>query len=111
MDFFALTPDTKLKLNEFGLLEPTESVSLGSIARYKKIMLCCPGVAFDHQGNRLGQGGGYYDKFIQSASNHHFFPIGIGFSSQISATSLPVLSHDMTVSVLVTPAGIINFEG
>lgn len=54
-----------LKPGAFGLLEPitgcmvsTESIDL----------VVVPGVAFDQKGNRIGYGGGYYDRFLQQST-------------------------------------------
>ena len=41
-------------------------------------------LAFDENGNRLGYGGGYYDKYIDAhdTENMHLLKIGVGYSFQ-----------------------------
>lgn len=60
-----------------------------------------PGVAFDRLGNRLGRGGGFYDRFLASAPELN--TIGICFDFQV-VEELPVEGHDRTVRHLSTEA-------
>ena len=58
MSFYEWNEDCALKINNFGIPEPFKS---------KKItpsVLIIPIVAFDANLNRLGYGGGFYDRFI-----------------------------------------------
>ncbi len=59
-----------------------------------------PGVAFDENGNRLGRGMGYYDKFLR-ALRKDVPRIGLAFKFQV-VKSLPTLSHDQPVTKLLT---------
>jgi len=59
-----------------------------------------PGVAFTKQGDRLGQGGGHYDRFF--AANPNLWRIGIAYDEQIAAT-LSVETHDVRMHTLITP--------
>lgn len=59
-----------------------------------------PGLAFDLKGNRLGQGGGWYDRALEGLPSQ--VPcIGIGFDFQVVA-ALPHEPHDQRISILVT---------
>jgi 5-formyltetrahydrofolate cyclo-ligase len=61
-----------------------------------------PGVGFDAQGNRLGYGGGHFDRLLGQVRRG--IPIiGIAFDEQI-VTRLPVADHDRPVDVVVTPS-------
>lgn len=65
-----------------------------------------PGVAFDRTGNRLGQGGGDFDRFLAS---HRGVKVGIAFDVQI-ADDLPTEPHDVAMDYLVTESRAVRFE-
>ena len=58
-----------------------------------------PGLAFTRTGERLGQGGGYYDRYL----NQHpaTYKIGLCFNEQITDT-LPLAEHDVHMDEVVT---------
>ncbi|MBK8567432.1 MAG: 5-formyltetrahydrofolate cyclo-ligase [Saprospiraceae bacterium] len=51
-----------------------------------------PGLAFDHQGNRIGYGAGYYDAFLGSQATG--YRLGIGYPFQL-LEALPCEPHDV----------------
>lgn len=57
-----------------------------------------PALAFDREGFRVGQGGGYYDRFLRDAK---YFTVGIT-RSKFFVERLPREAHDMPVSCVVT---------
>ncbi|MFH2145051.1 MAG: 5-formyltetrahydrofolate cyclo-ligase [Candidatus Omnitrophota bacterium] len=58
-----------------------------------------PGVAFDKKGNRLGRGGGYFDRFLTKLKKKKIPVFGLAFKFQI-LKKLPVLPHDIPVTHL-----------
>lgn len=62
-----------------------------------------PGLAFTAAGDRLGQGGGWYDRFL-SRVEPRCTTIGVGFAEQL-AVELPVEPHDIRLDLVVTDAG------
>lgn len=62
-----------------------------------------PGVAFTPDGDRLGQGGGWYDRFLPDV-NEHCVTIGVGFEPQL-VDRLPTEPHDVRLDLVVTDAG------
>lgn len=69
-------------------------------------LVITPGIAFDRQKNRLGRGGGYYDRFLKRLSLHTK-SVGVAFDFQL-VESLPYnLSQDMKVDFLVTEREVI----
>ena len=74
---------------------------------YPEILLI-PLVAFDNQLNRLGYGGGYYDRYISKYQNtHKLIKIGIGFSYQ-KIINLPINKYDKKLDYLFTENGIVR---
>ena len=72
---------------------PIESVSL----------VIVPGMAFDFRGNRLGRGGGYYDRFLFRLSGQTV-SCGVGFRSQ-AIDAVVHEDHDVRLGALVTRDG------
>jgi 5-formyltetrahydrofolate cyclo-ligase len=65
-----------------------------------------PGLAFTAAGDRLGQGGGWYDRFL-SQVRADCTTIGVCFAEQIVET-LPVEAHDVIVDHVVTDRGVVR---
>ncbi|HHW12372.1 MAG TPA: 5-formyltetrahydrofolate cyclo-ligase [Firmicutes bacterium] len=94
----ALTPGV------YGILEPQS----GELCSPEEIELFfIPGLAFDRQGNRLGRGGGYYDRYL-STVRPDAAKIGLAFQLQI-AEALPVAPHDIKVDAVLTEQEIICY--
>lgn len=66
-------------------------------------VILVPGLAFDLSGNRLGYGGGYYDKFLSQFPNTS--KIGVFFSCQ-QHPSLPTEPHDIQLDLIITEKGL-----
>lgn len=62
-------------------------------------LILVPALAFDSEGYRLGQGGGYYDRLL--ALNPHIPTVGIAFKQQLSPTPLPREPWDRKVDRLL----------
>jgi len=82
----------------FGILEPKKRRRSVALRRINLVIV--PGVAFDARGNRLGRGGGYYDRFLKRLSGR--IPlIGLAFKLQ-KVTTLPTSSRDIPVTTLIS---------
>jgi 5-formyltetrahydrofolate cyclo-ligase len=64
-----------------------------------------PGLAFTPTGQRLGQGGGWYDRFLPRLRDDAV-TIGVAFGPQIVA-ALPLDDHDVPVDMVVTDNGLL----
>ena len=63
-------------------------------------LLIVPGVAFTRDGNRMGYGGGYYDRFIPLCTNAQI--VALAFQEQLIDT-IPTEEHDLPIPELITP--------
>jgi 5-formyltetrahydrofolate cyclo-ligase len=70
-------------------------------------LVIVPGMGFTNEGHRIGRGMGFYDRFLAQAD---FLGIscGLAFEEQI-LPKLPVLDHDMSLSMLCTDRGLRRF--
>lgn len=79
--FLRYLPDTPMLKNKFGIWEPKLNVQ--NVLPLKELdILFTPLVAFDKQGNRLGMGGGFYDRTLQNWRNSSFIPVGLAHQCQ-----------------------------
>lgn len=67
MRFIYITGFDALENSEMGIPEP---VADGPVADDPTALVIMPGLAFDAQGNRIGYGGGFYDKFLAAEPKH-----------------------------------------
>lgn len=90
----------------YGILEPDPAGPLVDPARIDLVVV--PGVAFDRQGNRLGYGGGFYDRTLPviRRANPAARLIGLAYGFQVVA-QLPPDPHDIPVDGLATEDGLI----
>ena len=65
-----------------------------------------PGLAFTAAGDRLGQGGGWYDRFL-SAVPAGCTTVGVCFAEQI-VDVVPVEDHDVTMDHVVSDRGVLR---
>ena len=89
-----------LKPGKYGIPEPDGAAT----ARCDDWLVIAPGLAFDRSGNRLGYGGGYYDRFLAGFGG---VKIGLAYNCQLE-DELPAQPHDVPLSALITPEGIID---
>lgn len=81
----------------FGILEPKRNFP--SIPLREIDCVIVPGVAFDRKGNRLGRGGGYYDRFLKRLPRKTP-SLGLAFRLQ-TVSALPTSSRDVPVTALI----------
>lgn len=88
-----------------GLLEPGSD--RGRVVPSETIEVALvPGLAFDLRGNRLGRGGGHYDRALAGLGRTSL-KIGLAYDFQV-VDRLPVEARDVPVDLVVTETRIIN---
>ena len=96
MNFFRWSTRDPLKINKYGIPEPTS----GSVV-YPNILLV-PLVAFDKYLNRIGYGGGFYDRYIKKIKkNKKIITIGLAYSFQ-KVKEVPINKYDIKLDFVVT---------
>lgn len=85
-----------MRHGHFGIPEPQTERYRGHID-----MIFVPGVAFDHHCNRIGRGGGYYDKFL--CRHRRSFQVGVCYDFQLKKTDIPHGWLDHKVDRVITP--------
>ncbi|UUX57910.1 5-formyltetrahydrofolate cyclo-ligase [Glutamicibacter halophytocola] len=69
--------------------------------------LIIPALAIDEQGLRLGQGGGYYDRFLPLIEDSPVRVAAIVYDNEfVPAGTFPVAEHDQPVDLVFTPAQV-----
>ena len=91
--FLRYQAQTPLHINQFGIQEPRLDVR--QVLPLNELdIIFTPLVAFDQQGNRLGMGGGFYDRTLQQWQQKSFIPVGLAHQCQ-QVEKLPVESWDI----------------
>ena len=95
INFYKINSFQDLVIGSFGVLEPITNI----IYRDDNISCCIiPGLLFDKNNNRLGYGGGYYDRFLE---NKNIYKIGICFST-FMVDNLITDKYDIKMDEVIT---------
>ena len=109
--FARYRPDTRLVRNRFGIAEP-EIVHRQRIAPHALDLVLAPLVGFDRHGNRLGMGGGFYDRsFAFVLGRKHWRKpqlVGLAYDFQ-QLPSLPPQPWDVPLTAVATDAEFHRF--
>lgn len=95
-----VTDRAQLVPGTYGVPEPGADCAIVPPGEIGLILV--PGTAFDRRMNRIGQGGGYYDRFLVET---RALRVGICHDFALLAR-VPVRSHDAAMDMVVTPSGI-----
>ncbi len=110
LEFRLYTKNTKLVPDRYGILEPDTNSPTIDPANLN--VLFTPLVAFDKKGNRLGMGGGYYDRLLSNLKQLGRGPIPIGLAHNCQLVEeLPCETWDIPLPAIVTPKQLYNFLG
>ena len=96
MDFFRWSTKEPLLINKYGIPEP-----ISNKTKYPDILLV-PLVAYDKNLNRIGYGGGFYDRYIKKIKKRKkVTTIGLAFSFQ-KVKKIPTNEYDMKLDFIIT---------
>ena len=87
----------RLQKGAFGIWEPDETCPIIEPGDIDLILV--PGTAFDARGGRLGQGGGYYDRYLSQTR-----AVRVGICHDFALLdAVPTQKHDVPMDIVVTP--------
>lgn len=109
LDWVSYRPGATVQTGRFGIPEP-EGASIRAQDVIGLDVMFVPGLAVDEKGNRLGQGGGFYDRMLSGFPRHEAggpLLVIVLFDDEIVA-DVPVDEHDCRVDVALTPSGVLD---
>jgi 5-formyltetrahydrofolate cyclo-ligase len=106
---YELTPTTPLQASRWGIPEPVASPAT-EVAPVQLDAVLVPLLACDQQGQRVGYGGGFYDRFLAECRPGTLF-IGLNIlDDEPVATLADVLPTDVPLHACLKPGGVWNFR-
>ena len=111
MDMIACASPADLTVSDLGIAEPRllpDSRMLDADGPREETLVIVPALAFDRMGYRLGQGGGYYDRFLDPS---WCVTAGLSLQSLIARGLLPHDPWDVPVSHVCTEEGMFCCTG
>ena len=101
MNFYHWSFKDPLTVNRYGIPEPI------SKKKVNPEILLVPLLAYDKELNRLGYGGGFYDRYISNIKyNKKIIKIGLAFSFQ-KINKLPINQYDKKLDYIITEKNFI----
>lgn len=105
MVFVRINSVDELRKGAYNIPEPISSVTYENTDKGIVIM---PLLAVDKSFNRLGYGGGYYDRFLEKHKD--LFTIALAYDFQLVDT-ITTDEYDIPVNMIITPSGVLRKEG
>ncbi|WP_281202259.1 5-formyltetrahydrofolate cyclo-ligase [Cytobacillus kochii] len=97
MDFRIFSSYDNLEVVYSGLQEPVVDKTK-SVRPCEIDLLIVPGVAYTLKGDRIGFGGGYYDRYLV---DYNGFTLSLAFQEQV-VNNIPIDHHDLPVQKIIT---------
>ena len=104
MKHYLLTDTTAIKPNIWNILKPINGTT---IEAFKIQLVFVPLLAFDKNGQRVGYGKGFYDRFLKGCPKA--LKIGLSFFGPIKEIT-DIQSSDITLDFCITPNQIYQFQ-
>jgi len=105
MTHFLLTDNTVIKKNKYNIPEPVDGIE---ISNDKIEVVFMPLLAFDKQGNRVGYGKGFYDRFLSQCKSETL-KIGLSFFEAEEEIS-GIFEGDIGLDYCVNPKMVFKFK-
>ena len=116
MEFYLVDESTEFDISNFGIREPRPETTKAYEPNSKDaVFMLMPGAVFDKAGNRIGYGGGYYDKYIHWLYHHiaedNVAKVAVAFECQlVDIGVIECESHDIKVNYIITESQQIKVQ-
>lgn len=104
MSFYYITCMDDVEIGHYGIREP--KLGCKKVLSFDNSIVIVPGLSFDNNGNRVGYGKGYYDRFLQ---NYAFISIGLCYNTLV-LQKIDCDRFDIPVDYIFTDSRIIKCE-
>ncbi|MBQ9233304.1 MAG: 5-formyltetrahydrofolate cyclo-ligase [Lachnospiraceae bacterium] len=102
MEFYSYDTNTKLINGAFGIMEPDSEMKL---VPNENTLIIMPGAVYSENKERIGYGGGYYDKYLSEHPECH--TVAVCYELQIFP-DIPTEAYDIKPEIIVTEERIIE---
>lgn len=108
MEFYLVDEVTEFEISTFGVREPKIDKARQYVPKEEdSVLVLMPGLVFDKAGNRIGYGGGYYDKYLQKLMKEvalmNICKVAVAYECQmVSPGMIKNEPYDIRVDYVVT---------
>ena len=101
MEFLLVDGDTLYINGVYGIMEPECGERVSPAGGNDRIEILIPGLCFDLAKNRIGYGGGYYDRYLSRFDREKFHITALAYEYQIFE-AVPAKEYDGKVDLVIT---------
>ena len=101
MEFLLVDGNTLYDRGVYGIMEPECGERVSPALGTKRIEILIPGLCFDLEKNRIGYGGGYYDRYLAQFDRKRFHVTALAYEYQIFEV-IPTDEYDSKVDLVIT---------
>jgi 5-formyltetrahydrofolate cyclo-ligase len=101
----AISRKTRFRESVLGIPEPVDGRVAAEDVQFDLVL--APLLAFDRAGQRVGYGGGYYDRLLTGQTTAE--RVGLGFEASLVAEGIESEAHDVRLGVVVTEGEVYKF--
>ncbi|WP_277677891.1 5-formyltetrahydrofolate cyclo-ligase [Gracilibacillus dipsosauri] len=103
MEFYKCTAFDQLENTYLDLYEPNPEITKG-VSKEELDLIIVPGIAFDREGNRIGYGGGFFDRYLKGYQG-----LKIALAAKVQVLErIEAESHDIPIDYLITESAVIK---
>ena len=112
MKFYSVDEGEAFEVSTFGVREPKMELAKVFLPKEEDVIfVLMPGVVFDQKGNRIGYGGGYYDKYLhwleQMVESENICKAAVAYECQmVDVGRIDREEHDVRPDYIVTESNI-----